>query len=113
VASYIRGLESLAQKDDTGATAFLREALDLNPANAYAGEYLTRLYFGQKSFAEITRLYDKFGINTFRNSPDSLARICLSFWQTGQKDRAKDLLATAREYFPENPTIKSTAGQMR
>jgi len=112
VASYIRGLESLAQKNEAAATAFLNEALDLNPTNVYAGDYLMRLYFSQKSFTEITRLYDRFGIETFKSSPDTLARICLSFWQTGQKDRAKDLLATAHEYFPDNPTIKSTAGQI-
>jgi len=59
------------------------------------------------------KLYDKLGIDPFKGSAESLARITLSYWQVGQKDKAKDLLAAAREYFPKDPTIESAARRIQ
>ena len=113
VAPYIRALESFAQKDDPSAANYLKQALDQNPANTFAGQYLVQLYFNGRKFAPVTALYKRLGITPFKASPETLAQISLSFWRTGERDQARELLQTAQSYFPKNPVLAETASNMK
>lgn len=109
VAPYIRGLEAAAQKDEPGAAAYMRQALDQNPADYFAGEYLVQMYFRQRNYEAIADLYDKLGIALFKHSPEAMAQISLGLLQTKGKSEARKALATARTYFPEDRTLRSAS----
>lgn len=113
VAPYIRALESIAQKNDTAATDYLRQSLDQNPSNAYAGQYLVQLYFNGHKFQPVTELYKRLGIKPFSASAETLAEISLSFWKTGDRGQAREVLQAAQEYFPKNPLLAATASNLR
>jgi GWxTD domain-containing protein len=113
VASYIRALAALAQKDQSAATAYLRQAVDQNPANLFADTHLVDLYFRLKQYSDITRLYDKLGIMPFENSAEALAQISVSLWNQGDQNRAREVLQSARNSFPANPLVDAVAKTVR
>jgi tetratricopeptide (TPR) repeat protein len=113
VAAYIRALESVAEKNDAAATDYLRQALDQNPANTYAGQYLVQLYFNSRKFAPVTELYKRLGITPFKASAETLAQISVSFWQTGDRGQAREVLQAAQDYFPKNPLLAATASNLK
>jgi len=113
VASYIRALAALAQKDQAAATAYLRQAVDQNPANLFADKHLLDLYFRLKQYSDITRLYDQLGIMPFENSAEALVQICVSLWNQGDQRRAREVLQSARNSFPASPLVDAIAKTVR
>lgn len=113
VAPYIRGLEAIAQKNDAAAEAYLREAIDQNPRNGFAGANLVQIYYRDGKYQPVKDLYRKFGLSAFRLSPDALAEIAVSLWHVGEKEEARRVLNTAESYFPRNPALAAAAGQLR
>jgi GWxTD domain-containing protein len=113
VASYIRALAALAQKDQAAATAYLRQAVDQNPSNLFADTHLVDLYFRLKQYSDITRLYDKLGIMPFENSAEALAQISVSLWNQGDQNRAREVLQSARNAFPTSPLVDAVAKTVR
>ena len=109
VASYIRALAALSQKDQAAATAYLRQAVEQNPANLFADTHLVDLYFRLKQYADITRLYDRLGIMPFENSAEALAQISVSLWNQGDQNRAREVLQSAKNSFPANPLVDAVA----
>ncbi|HWE53479.1 MAG TPA: GWxTD domain-containing protein [Bryobacteraceae bacterium] len=108
-ASYIRALEAIASKDQPNAMRYMKQALDLDIANASAARYLVQNYFETKDYPAIDAIYKKAGIKPFEGSAESLAQISLSFARTGDRKQAKDILDTARALFPENAVLVATA----
>jgi GWxTD domain-containing protein len=113
VASYIRALAALGQKDQAAATAYLRQAVDQNPANLFADTHLVDLYFRLKQYADVARLYDRLGIAPFESSAESLAQISVSLWNQGDQNRAREVLQSARNNFPTNPLVDAVAKTVR
>ena len=113
VSSYIRALAALAQKDQAAATAYLRQAVDQNPANLFADTHLVDLYFRLKQYSDITRLYDKLGMMPFENSAEALVQISVSLWNQGDQRRAREVLQSARNSFPANPLVDAIAKTVR
>jgi len=107
VASYIRALEASSQGDDKQAALYMQRALDQNPANTFAGEFLVQLYFRQRNYAGVAELYHKLGLSPFKTSSQSLAQIGLSCWKAGQPAEARKVLAAARSSFPNDPILKT------
>jgi tetratricopeptide (TPR) repeat protein len=108
VAAYIRALESISQKDQAAGIVYLRQSLEQNPANAFASQYLVQLYFSGRQFRPVTELYQHLGIDPFKASAETLAQICVSFWQAGDAAQAREVLETARALFPKNPLLEAT-----
>jgi len=113
VVVYMRALEAMSQKNEPAATDFFRQALDQNPANAFASQYLIQFYFGQRQFAQIAELYKKLGIDAFKSSPITLAQVSLSFLQTGNRTQARDVLVAAMNFFPDNPVLTTAASNLK
>jgi GWxTD domain-containing protein len=113
VASYIRALAALAQKDQTTATTYLRQAVDQNPANLFADTHLVDVYFRLKQYSDIARLYDRLGIAPFESSAEALAQISVSLWNQGDQNRAREVLQSARNSFPANPLVDAVAKTVR
>jgi GWxTD domain-containing protein len=109
VAAYVRALAAIAQKDQTAATTYLRQAVDQNPGNIFADSSLVDLYYRLRQFSEVTRLYDKLGMMPFESSAESLAQISLSLWNQGQQGRAREVLKSAQTSFPGNPLVAALA----
>jgi len=112
VASYIRGLEAVAQKDEAKAVEYLHQALEQNPANSFAGDYLVQLYFRRRNYGGVAEVYRRLGIEAFRNSPQAMAAVGLSVLETGQKAEARKILVAARAYFPSDPTLANAIRQV-
>ena len=113
VAAYIRALAAMAQKDQGAATGYLRQAVDQNPSNVFADADLVDLYYRLRQFGEITKLYDRLGTRPFESSAESLTQISLSLWNSGQQDRAREVLKSAQESFPQNPLVAALAKTVR
>ncbi|HEY6390309.1 MAG TPA: GWxTD domain-containing protein [Bryobacteraceae bacterium] len=113
VVVYMRALEAMAQKNEPAATDFFKQALDQNPANAFASQYLIQLYFSQRQFARIAELYKRLGIDAFKSSPVTLAQVSLSFLQTGNPTQARDVLVAAMNFFPDNPVLMAAASNLK
>ncbi len=111
VAAYMRALESISQKNENAASDYLRQALDQNPNNTFAGQYLVQLYFNQHKYAPIADLYKRMGLNAFKSSPVTLAQIALSFRQSGDTDQARNVVSAGLGLYPGNATL--TALQKR
>jgi GWxTD domain-containing protein len=109
VADYLRALEALAQKDEKMAASWLRQALDHNPGNTYAGGQLVRLYFNRREYGPVSEIYRHFGVTPFQSSAETLAQITVSLWQSGDTATAREVLQTAREYFPQDPVVLAAA----
>ncbi len=108
VASYIRGLASMAQGESTAADYF-KTALDLNPKNTFAAQYLVQLYFQRKQYQPAVEVYNRFGVSPFESSPESLAQLSASLWTVGDRRRAAELLERGQKLFPDNPALVSAA----
>jgi hypothetical protein len=91
----------------------LRQALEQNPANTFASQYLVQLYFNRRQFAPIAELYKKLGMDAFKSSPVTLAQISLSFRQAGDATGARDVIVAAMGYFPDNPVVTATASSLK
>jgi Tfp pilus assembly protein PilF len=113
VAAYVRALGALSQKQPDLATAYLKQSVDQNPANAFATEQLVRSYFSSKRYGDVAALYNKLGAGPFENSAEALSQISVSFWNAGQQDRAREVLRTARTTFPEDPLLAAAAKTVR
>jgi tetratricopeptide (TPR) repeat protein len=107
----MRALEAIAQKNDPAATEYFRQAVDQNPANVFAGQYLVQLYFAQKKYTPIADLYKKLGIAAFKASPVTLAQIAVSFRQNGDAEQARGVISAGLGLFPGDATL--TALQKR
>ena len=107
VAAYMRALEATSQKNDAAATDYFRQALDQNPANIFAGEYLVQLYFSERKYAPIADLYKRLGIAAFKASPVTLAQIALSFRQSGDADQARSVITAGLGMYPGNATLSA------
>jgi len=113
VAAYMRALEAISQKNDAAAADYLRQALDQNPSNTFAGQYLVQLYFGQRKYAPIADLYKRLGITAFKASPVTLAQIALSFRQSGDADQARSVIAAGLGIYPGNATLSALQSRVQ
>ncbi|HTB16564.1 MAG TPA: hypothetical protein VK708_00550, partial [Bryobacteraceae bacterium] len=111
VVAYMRALEAISQKNDAAALELFQRALDQNPANPFAGQYLVQLYFSQRKYGPIADLYKRLGIAAFKASPVTLAQIALSFRQSGDAVQARDVITAGLGMYPGNSTL--TALQKR
>ena len=107
VVAYMRALEALSQKNESGAVDYLRQALEQNPNNAFAGQDLVQLYFTQRKYSPIAELYKKLGISAFKSSPVTLAQIALSFRQSGDTEQARSVITAALGMYPGNATLSA------
>lgn len=107
VVDYMRALEATSQRNDAIAAGYFRQALDQNPANTFAGQYLVQLYFSQRQYAPIADLYKHVGIDAFKGSPVTLAQIALSFREKGDADDARGVITAGLEIYPGNPTLSA------
>ncbi len=107
LTAYMRALEAIAQKNDSAATEYFRQALDQNPANVFAGQYLVQLYFTQKKYTPIADLYKKLGIAAFKASPVTLAQIALSFGQSGDAEQARGVISAGLGFFPGDAMLSA------
>jgi GWxTD domain-containing protein len=107
VAAYMRALEDISLKNDAAAADYFRLALDQNPANTFAGQYLVQLYFNQRKYAPIADLYKRLGIAAFKASPVTLAQIALSFRQSGDADQARSVITAGLGIYPGNATLSA------
>lgn len=105
VVAYMRALEAASQKSDSAAADYLRQALDQNPGNTFAGQYLVELYFGERKYSPIADLYKHLGIAAFKGSPVTLAQIAVSFRQSGDAEQARSVISTGLGLFPGNATL--------
>jgi len=105
VAAYLRALEDVSQKNDAAATDYFRQALDQNPGNVLAGQWLVQLYFGERKYAPIADLYKRLGVDAFKSSPVTLAQVALSLSQNGDVEQAKSVVAVGLGLFPGNATL--------
>ena len=107
VVAYVRALEAMSQKDDAAAANYFHQALDQNPTNSFAGQYLVQLYFTQRQYGPIADLYKRLGIAAFKASPVTLAQIALSFRATGDTDDARSVVSAGLGIYPGNATLAS------
>ena len=109
VAAYIRALCALSLGEPDVATGYLRQSVEQNPANQTAAWQLVRAYFEAKRYADIAAMYNKLGEKPFEGSVESLAQLSLSLWNSGQRDRARSVLADARQTFGDDPLVSAVA----
>jgi len=113
VAAYMRALEAISQKNDAAALDYFQQALDQNPANTFAGQYLVQLYFSQRKYAPIADLYKRLGIAAFKASPVTLAQIALSFRQSGDADQARNVITAGLGIYPGDATLSALQTRAR
>ena len=113
VAAYVRALAALAQKDQPAATTYLSQAVNQAPNNVFAEIQLVDLYYRSRSFSQITRLYDRVGMQPFESSAESLAQISHSLWNVGQQERAREVLKYAQAAYPDNPLVGALSKTVR
>jgi len=107
VAAYMRALEAISQKNDAAALGYFQQALDQNPGNTFAGQYLVQLYFAQRKYGPIADLYKRLGIDAFKASPVTLAQIALSFRQSGDASQARNVITAGLGFYPGNATLSA------
>jgi TolA-binding protein len=107
VAAYLRALEDTSQKNDPAATEYFRQAVEQNPANTLAGQWLVQLYFADRKYTPIADLYKRLGVAAFKSSPVTLAQIALSLRQNGDAEQARSVLAVGLGLFPGNATLSA------
>lgn len=113
IAAYMRGLEAMSQKQDAAAASYLLQALNQNPGNTFAGQYLVQVYFGERKYAPIADLYKRLGISAFQASPVTLAQIALSFRQNGDTTEARSVISAGLGIFPGNTTLSALQSKIR
>jgi GWxTD domain-containing protein len=111
LVDYIRGLAALAQRDDTAAQKYLERSLKLNPANSFARQFLVQAYFHQHRYNAVSDLYRKSSLKDFEVSPEVMAQIAVSLWDSGDSGQAKTVLKSARGLFPED-SVLATADKL-
>ena len=113
VAAYIRSLAAETLGEHDAAVAYLRQAVDQNPANTMAASQLVRTYFEAKRYGDVAAMYRKLGEKPFEASVESLAQLSLSLWNTGAPEGARSVLADARQAFGEDPLVAAVARTVR
>jgi hypothetical protein len=113
VAAYMRALEAISQKNDSGAADYFRQALDQNPANTFAGQSLVQLYFNERKYGPIADLYKRVGMAAFKTSPVTLAQIALSFRQSGDAEQARSVITAGRGIYPGNATLSALQSRVQ
>ncbi len=109
VAAYIRGLEALSEGRPDEAATYLHGSVEQAPSNTFAVTALTQIYFDRHKFSDITALFQKVGIAALSGDPATVAAVALSFWETGDADRARRVLAAGNERFPKNALLLAAA----
>ncbi|HEY7303771.1 MAG TPA: GWxTD domain-containing protein [Bryobacteraceae bacterium] len=109
VIDYMRGLAAVAQHNDAGAEKYLKRSLELNPANSFATLYLAQAYYRQHRYKAVSDLYRSSSLKDFQVSPEVMAQIAVSLWDSGDFTQAKTVLKTARSLFPEDALLAATA----
>jgi GWxTD domain-containing protein len=107
IAAYMRALEAVSQKNDPVAAEYLRQALEQNPTNTFASQYLVELYFSERKYSPIADLYKHLGLAAFKGSPVTLAQIALSFRQSGDAEQARSVISTGLGLFPGNAMLSA------
>jgi GWxTD domain-containing protein len=113
VSAYLRALGAFSQKQPDLATAYLKQSVEQNPANPFATDQLVRSYFASRRYGDVATLYNKLGAGPFEKSSEAMSQISLSFWNAGDKERAKEILRNARTAFPEDPLIAAAGKTIR
>jgi GWxTD domain-containing protein len=105
---YMRGLSAVANGDNGAAQSYLERSLKLNPANSFAKQFLVQTYYRQHQYRAISELYGHSVFKDFAISPESMAEIALSLWDSGDPAQARSVLKSARGLFPEDALLAST-----
>jgi GWxTD domain-containing protein len=108
LVDYLRGLCALAAGEDGAAQSYLERSLKVNPANSFARQFLVQTYYRQHRYREISELYGHSVFKDFAISPESMAEIVLSLWDSGDPAQARSVLKSARGLFPEDALLAST-----
>jgi GWxTD domain-containing protein len=109
LAAYFRALEAMSQKDQGRAAEYLAAALDRMPGNGFASSTLVQIYFDGKNYKRVTELYDRLGITGLKTRAETLAQVALSYWQTGELEKANRVLEAAKVYFPKDTVLLAAA----
>jgi GWxTD domain-containing protein len=105
LVDYMRGLAAMAQGQNAPAQSYLERSLKLNPANSFGKQYLIHAYYHQHQYQAVDDLFGRSTIKDFSVSPDALAEIALSLWNSGNASQARGVLKTARGLFPEDSQL--------
>jgi len=108
-SAYIRALEAVSWKDMPAALHYMQQAVNLNPGNASASQYLVEKWFETRQFNPVVALYHKIGLRPFESSAESLAQISLSCARSGDRREAQNILTAARALFPNNQILVAAA----
>ena len=108
LVDYMRGLSAMAQGENTAAQGYLERSVKLNPANAFAKQFLVQTYYRQRHYKDVIDLYGRSSIKDFDPSPEVLAEIAVSLWDSGDPAQARTVLKTARGLFPEDSLLAAT-----
>jgi tetratricopeptide (TPR) repeat protein len=108
LVDYMRGLSAIAQGENAAAGNYLERALKLNPANSFGKQYLVQAYYRQRRYAAVKDLYGRSTMKDFAVSPEVLAQIALSLWDSGDQNQARTVLKSARGLFPQDAMLAAT-----
>jgi TolA-binding protein len=108
LVEYMRGLAALAQRDEGAAQNYLEHSLKLNPANSFGKQFLVQAYYHQHRYQAVSDLYRRNSLKDFEVSPDVMAQIAVSLWDSGDSGQAKTVLKSARDLFPEDSLLAAT-----
>jgi GWxTD domain-containing protein len=108
LVEYMRGLAALAQRDEGAAQNYLERSLKLNPANSFGKQFLVQAYYHQHRYQAVSDLYRRNSLKDFEVSPDVMAQIAVSLWDSGDSGQAKTVLKSARDLFPEDSLLAAT-----
>ena len=105
LVDYMRGLSAMAQRQDTAAQAYLERSLKLNATNSFGKQYLVQAYYHQHKYKAVGDLYRRGSLQDFKVSPEVLAEIAVSLWDSGDPSEARTVLKNARGLFPEDTSL--------
>jgi tetratricopeptide (TPR) repeat protein len=108
LVDYMRGLAALAQRNEGAAQSYLERSLKLNPANSFGKQFLVQAYYRQHRYQAVSDLYRRNTLKDFEISPEVMAQIAVSLWDSGDSGQAKTILKSARELFPEDRLLAAT-----
>ena len=109
LAAYFRALEAMLQKDQGAPRSTWRRLLTRMPGNGFASSTLVQIYFDGENYKPVTELYDRLGITGLKTRAETLAQVALSYWQTGELDKANRVLEAAKVYFPKDTVLLAAA----
>jgi GWxTD domain-containing protein len=108
LASYLRALAAMAQKDDASAERYLRSAVKQAGVNPTYAAPLVNLYFRRKSWGDVASLYGQSAKpDAWLASPQLASQVAISLWNAGQKQQAEQLLAAARPRFAKEAVFQN------